>query len=100
MKRITVEDVRRAYEVTKLQPIMYEYGDGLTCGCPLTAVQAEVGICRPAEQAERLSDCEPYAMGFVRGVDGTIGCMQSNDSFIEGYQDGLAVRNAIFGDTA
>jgi hypothetical protein len=101
MKRITVQDVRRAYEVTGLKPTNCDWGDGVKCGCPLTAVLAADGDCSPADAASDLVDNDPYCTGFICGVDDDLtGSHERSPKFLQGYTDGLEVRSAIFGDTA
>jgi hypothetical protein len=104
MKRITVAMVKRAYKKSHLEPIRDDFGDGVECGCPLTAICAAAGDESPADSADGLVNTETYYEGFVSGVDDVPDTHSSfkkdDDAFVSGYSDGLAVRNAIFGDTA
>lgn len=102
MRRITVDEVKAAYEKTGLKPCTGRFGDGYSCGCPIMAiVKSESGIV-PAFLRYEANDMfgAGYTCGFMRGVDG-----MSNQSiwcdmrkYADGYADGLAVRQAIFGD--
>jgi hypothetical protein len=107
MKRITVQDVRRAYEVTGLKPTNCDWGDGVKCGCPLTAVLVGSGLNPDFIEVHacKLYDNEAYYQGFVNAIDGDVfGCTveedDAYDKYESGWNDGRAVRAAIFGDTA
>jgi hypothetical protein len=100
MKRITVEEVRAAYEKTGLEPCRRRFGDGKLCGCPLTAV---LKTRRVNLSARFLCESDNYAYGFIRSIDGRIrdtGLIKVENklAYKRGYADGLAVRQAIFGE--
>jgi hypothetical protein len=105
MRRITVEEVKAAYEKTGLKPVR-----GTTCylgrahafneGCPIDAMifgKLKDKFCT-LDVCEVLGVSMNYLEGFVLGVDG---CNRSSHPDHRlGLEDGIAVRLAIFGEPA
>lgn len=107
--RITVEEVRAAYEKTGIQPIQCLYIDHErknNCGCPLTALYfSETGADLSCFKDS--SDDIPewadkkygslYHHAFVRGVDGL-----PNSGIAErirqGWEDGCKIGRVVFRD--
>jgi hypothetical protein len=113
MRRISVEDVLAAYEKTGLEPA--ETGDAWyrgNCACAIGAL-----MCADERVRERggrpykysrvgtpakILRLEPvYVSGFSRGFDGNESeCdavkPENHESYCAGYEDGLAVRRALW----
>jgi hypothetical protein len=123
MKRITVDEVRAAYEKTGLTPVRGNFCTYSTsqlrdywtqtelgievkltydCGCALTA------CCRAEDKpfpedvehaASELDLDESYASGFINGFDGVVLCPEDVDgpvAYEAGYADGVAAAKAVF----
>src|SRR5690348_11171863 len=102
MKRITVEEVQKAYEKTGLKPIQHDYisYDGIRlCGCPMAAVLMAEGVTRL--QIENVSYQKLpgtslggfsilYEIGFTGAIDGQE-MMDYEGIAKQGYEDGLKV---------
>ena len=102
MNRITIEQVKVAYEKTGLTPIRgtLEFGEG----CPVDALLAERGVtdCHSGYSAADALDVSPlYIRGFIDGVDGNKnGCRADNPAYHLGYIDGAAVAAELFGEAS
>lgn len=100
MLRISVADVRQAYQQTGLRPVSNVYGDGINCGCPLTALAVRAGlrpfVSRPfSVTVTRFADSEygeHYAIGFADGFDSQPSCRNSGARYDQGYADGAMAR--------
>ena len=109
MKRITVEDVKAAYEKCRLAPVRGMFRDwepfpSRVCGCcAQSALAAAAGLdirrCSPGKIADWAADeyGANYAQSFRHGFDGLAMHQVSDDA--QGYADGVAVAAAIFGET-
>ena len=102
--RITVDEVRAAYEKCGLSPIRkFWLLDGSRLCCPQTAILASDGLdvfvltdlCTPA--AKRWGS--DYAAGFRDGFDGRE-CYGDHPEWKQAHADGVAVAAAIFGETS
>lgn len=96
MRRITVKEVKAAYEKTKLRPEQFIYV-GLSCGCPLAALAIANGADN--SQAEIINWAhevygDQYANGFTRGFDG-LGHNGTSVRSKRGYADGRQVAVAV-----
>ena len=98
MKRITVESVVEAQRATGLKLIRDDFGDGKTCGCPLTVLNAWSGSDEPAADAMVDETFVPYYTGFVAGVDGKTEPPIFSVEKRQGYEDGCAVRRHFWPD--
>jgi hypothetical protein len=100
MKRITPEEVQRAYEATGLKPcrIWAEPTGGECCGIGAMAVAAHVAE-HPMLWGDRQYGHQ-YRLGFTHGFDdyGQDWAQEDRDdeSFMAGYADGLAAAQAVF----
>lgn len=114
MDSITPELVKRAYEITKMQPVTGIWGwegwdDGLLaapgCGCPISTVCVAMeqghpsNVITPRQYAARKLDLSiSYIDGFVRGVDDparNTPSRYSRKDFRRGFADGVAVRQMM-----
>ena len=108
MRRITVDEVRAAYEKTGLTPVRHMWLSD-NCACALTACMLSSGVQRKeialAEQqwacdelaSTTLGLDEAYTDFFTSGFDGCrLGTVTEEEGY--GYQDGRAVAAAIFGE--
>jgi hypothetical protein len=117
MRRITVDEVKAAYEKTGLKPKRGQYiSHDKTCGCAIGALVLAEGIDASAncgamatDYAERVFG-ENYRVGFVHGFDARDKdyrkrhCKFPTDEgqceYDDGFNDGRAVAAAIFGESA
>lgn len=107
MKRITVDDVRAAYEKTGLVPMRHIWLSD-NCACALSACMLANGVNRKEiERADDNFDCETlaaerlkleqvYADYFISGFDGVRNTCAVTEEELQGHQDGLACAAAIF----
>jgi hypothetical protein len=118
MRRITPEEVLKAYEETKIIPVNKDWGyrkdDGTFCGCALTAIACQEltylsfnSIISDLEDgAEEVLEglSKDYILGFVEGYDGL--SLSSEDyyrddeykdyeQYMQGYEDGQACWEAV-----
>ena len=124
MKRIPVEDIRRAYEVTGMRPVQkvdcgngrpghgyFNFRNSTTeppkCGCAFGALfleqntQKHYGEVDVSFWAQKNFDRE-YRWGFAEAFDGEEKSERytTNPLYEQGYSDGkAAAAAAIFGDT-
>ncbi len=102
MKRITVERVQAAYEATGLKPVRKTTApsrEGIKCACPLAVVaihetdltweEAHIDLL-----AAHLGVGAGYFSDFLNQVDEVLDYVHDETS--DGYQDGLAVRLALW----
>lgn len=107
--RITVKQVLAAYKATGLKPVFDEWGDRVTCGCPLTALDVvSNGPGKKDSANARPMDHLPqaYRNGFLtgvnRGVDtvtissGILSYATARKQYEHGISDGVAVYDAVF----
>lgn len=109
MRRITVDEVKAAYEKTGLHPKQGEFREYETCdkvcgGCAITALLAADGI-DIVEEPNLRAIAESrygghYIGGFVCGFDGKPAAWfrDTNERERQGYADGTAAALAIFGE--
>lgn len=110
MRRITVEEVKAAYQATGLKPIRKLFIKGLNdkCGCALTACAIASGcttygdiFAQPIRSTHIFSSLglnRSYADGFTEGFDGYSKPEGVSDENIIGYDDGRAAALAIFAE--
>jgi hypothetical protein len=89
IKRITPEEVLKAYETTGLKPkrCSFKIRDG--CTCAVTALVKAAGLNGTEEFREERFLSEEYFWGFIFGFDGRVG----HDP--EGGKDGQAAWEAV-----
>ena len=97
-RRITVEEVQEAYRKTGLKPGRGVFNDGCGQGCPVGALALQAGVNSIDWGHANLSGY--YASGFFHAWDGTKtpAYFETCETYQLGYQDGLAVAAAIFGE--
>ena len=106
MKRITVEEVKAAYEKTGLKPVRGTFNDGKGCGCALGALYMAQGGAACCSDPEEWCDAEfdfAYWDGFAGGFDAKEDFSLPDYVSLsrkEGHADGRAVAAAIFGEPA
>jgi len=112
MKRITVEQVVKAFEQTGLTPKQGDYfeidGEKVTCACGMGAVYAvenNIESIKPNSIdalkinhyfAKRYGG--DYRFGFARGFDDLSSFSKevaNEKEFLAGYEDGVAARKAV-----
>lgn len=109
LKRIAPEQVRVAFKNTGLKPECRTFGDGVTCGCALTALAVESNFkSRPRNifgyVRDELKYDETYLDYFIAGFDAQnypdnkINFMKLDEVQLIGYRDGEAARKLIFGE--
>lgn len=96
MKRITVDQVRLAYEQTGKKPMNMEDSSGDYC-CPAVAVGLATGLKNYPGLFDYLWSTygRAYVDGFVNGVDGDWKEADPTPDWERGYEDGEAVRVAL-----
>jgi hypothetical protein len=113
MRRITVSEVKAAYEKCGIKPInrtFKEYGtfDSVCAGCAVTALAGSQGVdivCTRAGELRRWAEQkygQKYTGGFLGGFDRRLDRRYFLDSEDEtmGWDDGRAAAAAIFGESA
>jgi hypothetical protein len=107
MKEIKAQQVLDAYKTTGLKPVRNDYGDEITCGCPVVALWIAAG--RPAQFNDiptvpvHAGDWligeygQAYATGFLNGIDGldTGHKFDNQVEYRRGRNDGLATAEAL-----
>jgi len=109
MKRITVDQVKKAYETTGLQPkkgkffsVTMKGMEKVKCACGMGAVymhEAQNSIMSEYPVIKYLDDNygTDYRAGFAHGFDDEPCELEDTDErFQQGYEDGKAAREAIF----
>lgn len=111
-KRITVEQVVKAFEQTGLKPRQGNYfraeGEKVTCACGLGAIyiadhDTEETKTKPAgtltiNEYFRKRYGSDYRLGFVRGFDGdhlNTFAIQNKVEYTLGFEDGVAACKAV-----
>jgi hypothetical protein len=94
-RRITVEEVLEAYRVTGLKPVRGSTTivDGRCC--PIGALLESKFIQDSLGSDERFG--REYGMGFVSGFDDCPSGRFKSPRFDDGYADGRAAAEAVFG---
>lgn len=121
MRRITADEIVKAYQETGVRPAIHDYArfdeHGVICACGLAAlylyeVRDRVDVREEVRQIEQMSDGNTgpddliaeelildydYMNGFMSGFDG--GWIRDTTSPVTrfGYEDGLAARRRVLG---
>ena len=99
-RRITVEEVLEAYRVTGMKPVQGNFFRSDGCCCAIGAVAISRGTPRTSEGvcgwAETMLHAA-YLDGFIGGFDGAVREESLGVEHDQGYADGTAVREAVFG---
>ena len=107
--RITVDEVKAAYEKCGRKPVRQMWIPSKRSCCPAAAVYIATN---PGADVNRLDAdivahgwaCRAYGHdyvdGFTRAVDGCVLSRTASVDEKQGYADGVAVASAIFGETS
>lgn len=100
-KRITVEEVKAAYELTGFKPERHLYVDLIErCACGIGVVAIAGGVVADSAVIDRFGTdtygCE-YVCDFIKGFDGEEWDGKTGHE-MDGYKDGQACAAAVFNE--